>query len=132
MTRHGPFALLLAMLAGGFTACSFSETTIVELPRDRIVIVDVDGKEWDVTSAVYDYDMALDGFDHGLGKDATPPLIAPSLISVLDEGFPKPQESFQVVGTGVGDDVRAYGIWDIRRFEVVDEVIGDAPVAVAY
>ena len=70
MTRHVPFALLLVMLASGFTACSFSETTIVEQPRNRIVIVDVDDKEWDVTSAVYDYDMALDGFHHGLGKDA--------------------------------------------------------------
>ncbi len=132
MTRHVPFTLLLVMLASGFTACSFSETNMVELPRNRTVIVDVDGKEWDVTSAVYDYDMALDGFHHGLGKDAIPPLIAPSLISVGDEGFPKPEELFSVVGTSVGDDVRAYGIWDIRRFEVVDEIIGDAPVAVAY
>lgn len=131
--RHLQIALFPILLGCAILAsCGFSKLTITEFPRETVVIVDDDGEEWDITSAIYDYGMRVDGFHHGIGKNAIPPLLAPPLLSISDDGFPEPTESFPVVGTRVGSDVRAYGIWDIAPFEVVDEVIGDTPVAVAY
>jgi hypothetical protein len=113
-------------------ACSVQDVSVVEGERDRIVITDVKGERWDITTAAYDYKMDPEKFEHGLGKDAIVPLDSPPMLSPGDRGYPSDDASFLVVGTVVGDDIRAYGKLDIVRHEVVDAVIGGAHLAVTY
>jgi len=122
--------LVIATLA--LAGCSVEEVSVVEGERDRVVITDVKGETWDITTAAYDYGMAPEKFDHGLGKDAIVPLDNPPMLSPGDRGYPTDDATFLIVGTVVGDDIRAYGKLDIIRNEVVDEVIGGAHLAVTY
>ncbi len=131
--RRVAFAALaasaLALLAGG---CSTDRVTVTEFPRDPVVLVDQDGLETDISYAVYELGMEVDRFEFGLGVDAIQPLIQPRLVGPGHPAFPPPDATFLVVGTEIDGDARAYGMFDIRRNEVVDEVIGGAHVAVTY
>jgi hypothetical protein len=131
--RAATAVLCLAALATAFgPSCSFEKTSVTESERGSVVLVDLDGKHWDITTAVYDYGFQVDRFEFGLGKDAIKPLIEPRLLSVGDPGYPGPTVDFAVIGAPFPGDIRAYDIDYITRFEVVDEVVGDAHVAVAY
>ena len=129
-SRAGIAAVMLAALV--VSGCSVEDVTVTEGDRDAVVITDVKGQSWDITTAAYDYGMDPDKFDFGLGKNAIVPLDSPPMLSPGDRGYPSDDASFLVVGSARGGDVRAYGKLDIIQHEVVDEVIGGAHVAVTY
>jgi hypothetical protein len=54
------------------------------------------------------------------------------MIGPGERDYPDDSQTFDVIATSIGGDARAYGRLDITRHEVVDETIGDTPVAVAY
>lgn len=112
--------------------CSFSELNVEEEPIAAITITDVDGKVWDITTAVVKYGFVAEEFDFGLGKNFIVPLDHPRLVGPGDRGYPSDEATFLVVGTNINGDVRAYGQLDIIRNEVVNETIGEAHVAVSY
>jgi hypothetical protein len=112
--------------------CSFTEVNEEETPIEPVVLIDETGKKWDVTSAVNKYGFEVDRFEFGLGPRAIRPLIEPEMLSPGDSGYPSDDAPFLVIGTAINGDARAYGKLDISAHEVVDEIVGGAPVAVAY
>lgn len=109
---------------------SCSETSIVETPLDRIILLDQDARQWDITQAVYRYGFDPDRFLFGLGAFVVRPLIEPTVAAPGDSAYPGPAETFSVVGVAVGAVSRAYRITDIQSSEVVDDVIAGVPLAI--
>ena len=125
-------APLVLTCGAALAACSVQDVSVEEGERERVTITDVKGQAWDITTAAYDYGMDPEKFGHGLGKDAIVPLASPTMLSPGDRGYPADDASFPVVGTVVGDDIRAYGKLDFVQNEVVNEIIGGAHLAVTY
>jgi hypothetical protein len=121
------------MIAGG---CSFTDVNESSppppAPGEKVVLVDLTGKEWDITTAVWKYGFDVEGFEFGLGPRAIPPITEPDMLFPGELGYPPDNESFLVVGTSVSGDARAYDIFGIFRNEVVDDYVGEAPLAVTY
>ncbi len=130
--RIAALAALATAAAAVLAGCSTERTTVTEIPHDPVVLVDADGLETDISYAVYELGMEADRFEFGLGVGAIQPLIQPRLVGPGQPGYPAPDGTFLVVATEIQGDARAYGMFDIRRNEVVDEIIGGAHVAVTY
>ena len=122
-------ALVAAAVLGG---CSFTEVIEDEATPETVVLVDLTGKGWDITTAVRKYGFEVERFEFGLGPRAIRPLIEPDMLSPGDFGYPSEDAPFLVIGVAIDGDIRAYGKLDLTVNEVVDEYIGGAPVAVAY
>ncbi len=100
--------------------------------QDSISIIDQTGKEWDITHAVRKYGMKAENFQYGKGPYAIRPIINPKLLSPGDQGYPGASSSFIVIGVNIDNDVRAYPLFLMKSYEIVDEIISDTHVAVAY
>ncbi len=110
-------------------ACSTDRVTIDEQPVDRVVLFDLDGKQWDVTQAVLRYGFEKERFLFGLGAFSVPPLVGPTMVAASEV----PADTmFNVAGIGVNSDYHAYGIFDLAGYEVIDAVAGNQAVAVVY
>ncbi len=120
--------IVVAVLAG----CSVESVDILDRPLDPIVIVDQDGRSWDITLAVRRYGFDPAGFRFGLGASNTPPLLLPVLAAPGDSGYPAPGDSFDVAGLVLDADVRAYDLGLLLGFEVVDDVAAARAIAVVY
>lgn len=110
----------------------FPTAEVVGGPDDRIYIVDLTGKKWDVTHAVEHYGFVAEEFQHGAGPNAIPPIDQPEMLSPGDPGYPQDDEIFLVIGTTIDGDTRSYSIGDLNRHEVVNESFGDVHVAVGW
>ena len=97
---------------------------------ERIVIVDLTGKEWDVTEAVKTYGFDPKLFDHGLGP--IPAIVGPEMLSPGDAGYPDDAADFIVIGTTIGGESRAYPIHVLDNHEVADDSFGDTHVAIGW
>jgi len=104
----------------------------VEEEQDKIFLVDQTGKKWDITHAVNKYGFDPDRFMFGLGPNAIKPILKPQMLSPGDTGYPEDGAGFTVLGTSFNGLPRAYSLTVMSRHEIVDEVFGDAHVAVAY
>ncbi len=103
-----------------------------ETDIEKIFITDRTGKKWDITHAVNQYDLVPERFQFGLGPNAIPPIIGPEMISQGEPGYPGDTDAFLTLGTSLNDQPRGYKLSILSRHEIVDEVFGDAHVAVAY
>jgi hypothetical protein len=125
--------LSTALSLGG---CSFSEvsesTPPPPDPGDPVLLVDLTGKTWDISTAVWKYGFEVERFEFGLGPMAIKPILNPQMLSPGDELYPEDNKTFDVIGTSIGADSRAYGLMVIVRHEVIDDHVGDAPLAVTY
>lgn len=119
-------AVAVAVLA---PACEFSDTSVDETALERVVIVDLDGRSWDVTQAVVRYGFDPDGFLFGLGASKFVPFEFPAMAAPADSGYPDPGDDFIVIGVA-GADARAYRVDDLVDVEVADDAIGATPIAV--
>ena len=144
--------LLLAFAAWGVLAihpgCGANKGTVSELEpfvseeeddevedgegNQTIYIVDRTGKKWDVTYAVEELGMRTAAFQYGLGPNAIQPIIGPEMVQEGQWGYPLPTSEEMVLGLIRDDDVRAYPLNVVRRHEIVDEVVGEEALAVAY
>ncbi len=66
----------------------------------------------------------------GPGRDGIPPLDAPKFVGVEEVPWLKPREP--VILFAVGDDARAYPLQILIWHEIVNDVVGGAPVAVTF
>ena len=135
-TRPGLVALGIAA-AAFCSGCTteppvFSPAQVVSGPDDRVYIVDLTGKKWDVTHAVEHYGFIAEEFQHGAGPNAIPPINEPEMLSPGDPGYPLDDDIFLVIGTTIAGDTRSYSIGDLNRHEVVNESFGDVHVAVGW
>ena len=100
--------------------------------QDSISIIDQTGKEWDITHAVRKYGMKAENFQYGKGPYAIIPITNPTLLSPNDLGYPSNSSTFRVIGVNFNNDIRAYPLFLMKSHEIVDEIINETPVAVAY
>ena len=98
----------------------------------QIFIVDNTGKEWDVTHAANVYGMQPDRFQFGLGPNAIKPIQNPKFLNPGDPGYPADNDDRLVIGSVLNGVNRAYPIDVLSSHEIVDDLFGDAHVAVAY
>ncbi len=144
-----PFPVALTVLSVGllpFLSCTSIDdpgedratVKIVEDPsgEQKFFIVDMTGKEWDVTHAFRNYGMRPELFQNGLGPNRIPPLIQPYMASPGDRGYPAPTWIGIVIGVTIGGESRAYTTTDLNPHEVVYETFRengkDVHVAVAW
>ena len=98
----------------------------------RIYIVDQTNKRWDVTHAVTEYGLKANSFQYGLGPNAIQPINNPQMLSSGDIGYPDNSSTTQIIGTTLGNDIRAYPLGVLTRHEIVNERFNDTYVSVAY
>jgi Protein of unknown function (DUF3179) len=113
-------------------ACELSDTDVRETPVERITIVDLDGKHWDITQAVARYGFDPARFAYGLGAFAVVPLMTPPVAAPSDSGYPASDDAFSVIGGTFAGEARAYRLDDLVGVELVDDVVGGEPIAVVH
>lgn len=104
-------------------------TTIVPEP---IIITDLTGEDFDITNAVLRYNIALNGWAHGLGRDRIPPIINPVFIHPGEPGYPHPENLADIIAVDFGGEQRAYAIGDLVGREVVDDTVAGVHLAATY
>ena len=74
------------------------------------------------------YDEIISG---GVGRDGIPPIDNPAFKSIADAStWLQPQSP--VIALGLNGDSRAYPLAILTRHEIVNDVVGDVPVAVTF
>lgn len=104
-------------------------TTIVPEP---IIITDKRGEDFDITAAVLEYRMGVAFWEFGLGRFTILPVIDPLMIGPGDVGYPRDDNTVEVLAVNYEGDSRAYKIGDLPDKEVVDDVVNGTPIAVSY
>ncbi len=99
---------------------------------DTIFITDNDGVDWDITHAVFEYGMEARNWRFGLGGFAFSPINNPQIVKPGEPGFPDASESFEVIGTVINGQARAYAVSDVAGHEVVNDTIGGVHLAATY
>ena len=123
-------SILLAMGCSSTPSSPGEDMTFTENNKD--FIIDVTGKEWDVSYARDVYGMKSSKFQFGLGPYAIPPIFNPKMLSKGDPGYPTESDDFLVLGTKLNGDARAYPLLIMSLAEIADDKFGDLHVAVAY
>ncbi|KAA3615986.1 MAG: hypothetical protein DWQ05_09480 [Calditrichaeota bacterium] len=133
---HQTLPLLFAMV---FLACNSytepenqTEPAAVIQDEEHVFIEDRTGKKWDVTHAVNRYDFKADQFQYGLGPQTILPILNPTFSIKGDSAFPADDAFLLIMGVKFANDIRAYGVGALSRFEVADDFFGEVPIAVAY
>lgn len=66
-----------------------------------------------------------------LGKDAIPAIDRPQFMSVQEaDGYM--QEHEPVLGVRRGEVARAYSLWQLNHHEIVNDQVGDLPLAITW
>jgi hypothetical protein len=66
-----------------------------------------------------------------LPRDAIPAIDRPTFVSAREgEAFMRPEE--RVLGISDGRTARAYSTWQLNHHEIVNDVLGEAPLAVTW
>ena len=113
-------------------ACELSDTNVHEAPVERVNIVDLDGKHWDITQAVARYGFDPARFAYGLGAFAVVPFMSPPVATPSDSGYPVSDEDFPVIGGTFSGEARAYRLDDLVGVELVDDVVGGEAIVVVH
>lgn len=100
--------------------------------NDRILIVDRDGKSWDVTHAVERYGFEASGFQFGAGAHSLPPIQNPEFFEPEEPGYPSPSNTNLMIGYERNGEARAYPVSIMKDFEVADDVFDGRPIAVGF
>lgn len=101
-------------------------------PGDTVILIDITGKQWDISYAVHFYEFDRTHFNFGLGLHAIPAIVDPAFLTAADSGFPNAQDSFMILGTTINADTRAYP-WDaLIGHEVVDDSFDSVYIAATY
>lgn len=124
---------LVRVTAADTTGLSDSDSTDSAFFIIRpIYITDFTRKDWEISHAVWFYNMAPENWGHGLGPYAIEPINLPEMLSQGDKGYPADDSEERVIGVSLNGDVRAYAIDQLRFFEVANDIIGGVPAAVVY
>jgi hypothetical protein len=130
--------LMVFLFLFASVGCKKDSPTVFDSPaeviksNEKIFIVDRTGKKWDVTHAVDRYGFKADQFQFGLGPKAIPPLQNPQFLKPGDPGYPASFDQTLIIGTRLKNDARAYPIFMMKTYEIVDEEFDSTFVAVAY
>lgn len=70
-----------------------------------------------------------EGIKFALPRDAIPAITEPEIVSAEEEGL---KDDEDVIGVAIGQEARAYPLSITYWHEIVDDVVGDTPVAVTF
>jgi hypothetical protein len=113
-------------------ACEWSDTEVDERRVERVTIVDLDGRHWDITQAVSRHGFDPARFQYGLGAFTVVPIVTPPVAAPADSGYPAADDAFRVIGGTFAGLSRAYRLDDLIGVELVDDVVGGEPIAVVH
>lgn len=99
---------------------------------ELITITDRHGDVWEITHAVRRHGMSLPGWEHGIGRHTLRPIIEPAMSCPGDVDYLDPDNLTVILGVEMQGQARAYKLGDLNDTEVVDDVIGEAHIAVTY
>ena len=102
-----------------------------EAPK-KIHITDRYGDRFDITHAVEAYGMSRHGFEYGIGKHAIRPINNPNMIGPGQPNYPTAWDDRRIIGARIEGENRSYPIRPLRNHEIVNEVVGETHLAVAY
>jgi len=103
--------------------------------KNRVIITDRTGREWDVTHARDVYGMNPDYFKYGLGIGAIPSVDDPTVLEQGDSGYPNSDSRIPVFGVNHNGEQRAYSVTALSRHEVFNDIFpgeSNQYLAVAY
>ena len=103
--------------------------TIVPEP---IIIVDLQGEEFDITNAVLRYGIAEAYWGFGLGRNAILPINNPRFVGPGEPGYLSDTSLADVMGVEFGGDARGYQVGDLNDREVVNDVVQGVHLAATY
>ena len=124
------FCFFIAFTLG----CSVAEPPS-SVEKNRIIITDRTGREWDVTHAREVYGMNPDYFNYGLGIGAIPSVDDPTVLEQGDPGYPDSDSRIPVFGVNHNGEQRAYSVIALSRHEVFNDIFpgeSNQYVAVTY
>ncbi len=130
--------ILLVCCALTVVACSdntiefLGDSQFVDENDNRIVLTDMNGIDYDITHAVTHYGFAAQKFRGGAGWQRFWPFVGPRFSEPGDGDYPAPFDPMEVIGVELNGECRAYALADLDGIEIVDEVFGDAHVAVGW
>ena len=131
-----PLLLLILSCKEVNTSSNPPETTVIVVTdtsdTNKIFIEDRTGKKWDITHAVKEYGFNPDNFQYGLGPYAIRPLLEPNFVSPGHSDFNSLEASTAVIGTTINEITRAYPLYMVGRYEIIDEEFDRTFVAVGY
>ena len=130
--RLGTFLILTLSILACETVIPDFQAGDVIVHGDTIILVDVNGKEWDISYAVSKYKMVAFRWEFGLGVNAIRPIIDPIMLEEGDRAYPDDDFTQICIATTINGDSRAYSTNDLNTHEVVDDWIGGVPVAVGW
>ena len=130
-------ATVLVLLTGLLIATGCGDEEIIQpeietSPDGKIFIMDLTGKQWDITHAVNTYGMVQANWGHGLGQYAITPINDPVMLPPGDRGYPADDFFDIVLGVSISGDARAYSIIHLTSHEVVNDFVGGSYVAPVY
>ncbi|MBD3221425.1 DUF3179 domain-containing protein [bacterium] len=96
------------------------------------VLVDRDGRRWDVQYALEELGFERSGFGHGLGVGVITPLIDPPMAVPGGDPDPTTLPDVLVLGVAHEGEAAAYAVLDLIGHEVVNDRLGDAAFAATY
>jgi len=96
------------------------------------LLVDLNGRVWDISYALEELGLDRDGFGHGIGVDAIPPIIDPAVAHPGDPDYPVDGSAFTLLGVSRNDSARAYRLATLVRHEVVNDSLGGVALAANY
>jgi len=99
---------------------------------ELVTITDRHGEVWEITHAVRRHGMSLPSWEHGIGRHTLRPIIEPAMSCAGDVDYLDPENLTVVLGLRMEQETRAYKLGDLNDTEVVDDVIGEAHIAVTY
>lgn len=86
-----------------------------------------EGQDFDITDLTLDHRK----LNFGFGREAFPALIQPEFGRPGEEGV-RVEPATRVIAVAIGGEARAYPIELMQHHEVVNDIVGDRPVMVAY
>lgn len=128
---HHAFRAVATDSAGNRQDPAQAVVRVTEVP-EPIIIVDLTGEEFDITNAVLRYNIAVSGFDHGLGRNTIRPIIDPQFIDPGQPGYPEPENLADIMAVDFGGQQRAYPIGVLPNREVVNDEVAGVHLAATY
>ena len=101
-------------------------------PPEAVYITDRTGKAWEISHAVNEYGMLPENFNYGLGPNAIRPINDPEMLEKGEAGYPVDDLRLGVLGVSMNGDSRAYPLHILSSHEVVNDIVGEVPIAAVF
>jgi len=95
---------------------------------EKITLVDINNRKWDITHAVNKYGMLKEYFRFGVGFGTIASIDNPKTLSKDNPQFPKQDSSFAIFGVEIKLEQRAYSREQLQKHEILNDSFLSKPV----